>query len=236
LPAGTGGRPSHPVHGIRISTGKVFHILNNDLEYFLQMRSCSSRLCFGWTGVGSVRGARLFGQSGDADAFHASALQSNRLCAVRPAGAAQTHRPLGKDFGKIIMGVAVNFLLADWEALRPAHGCYCTDQLRSAKMISEHKMLERNRLLSRAISNGESAMRHVLRDLQSRREQMQNALRYRGKQFRSDQALAARQQICELDRLITYATLALSNLPQERVARARAISDAIDIMLKLGVD
>ena len=97
-------------------------------------------------------------------------------------------------------------------------------------------MKKHTRSVSQVILNGEKAMRDALRDVQRRREKIQNALRYRGKELRSDHAIAARQLICELDRLIAYTTLALSNLPQERIARARAISDAIDTMLKLGVD
>jgi hypothetical protein len=97
-------------------------------------------------------------------------------------------------------------------------------------------MVERTRLLSRAISIGEDAMRHVLRDLQSRREQVQNALRYRGKELRSDQAVEARREICEMDRLISYTALALTSLPEERIARAKAIQFAIDTILKLGAD
>jgi hypothetical protein len=92
-------------------------------------------------------------------------------------------------------------------------------------------MVERTRLLSRAINGGERAMREVLRDLQARRAQTQNALRYRGKELRPDEAIEVRQQICEFDRLIGYTTLALSNLPQERMARTRAINDAIDIVV-----
>jgi hypothetical protein len=72
--------------------------------------------------------------------------------------------------------------------------------------------------------------------VQTRRQQIRNSLQCRGKEISPDQAIEARQQICELDRLINYTTLALSNLPAERIARARAIRFVIDTILKLGAD
>lgn len=97
-------------------------------------------------------------------------------------------------------------------------------------------MAERSRLLSRAIKIGESALRAAVRDMQSRRCDISSALRYCEKKARSDDVMQARQHICELDRLIHYVTTAMSSLPQEQVARTRAIQTAIETVLHLGVD
>jgi hypothetical protein len=97
-------------------------------------------------------------------------------------------------------------------------------------------MTERSRLLGRAIKIGESALRAAARDMQSRRCGISSALRYCEKESRSDDVIQARQQICELDRLINYVTTAMSTLPQQQIARAKAIQTAIQTVLELGTD
>jgi hypothetical protein len=69
-------------------------------------------------------------------------------------------------------------------------------------------MVERSRLLSRAIKTGEGALRSALRDMQTRRGNISSALRYCEKEIHSDNVFQTRQQICELDRLINYVTRA----------------------------
>ena len=60
-------------------------------------------------------------------------------------------------------------------------------------------------------------MRGVLRDVQRRREELGNSIR-------------------ELDRLITFTTLALMKLPEEPIARAGAVRSALETILRLGTD
>jgi hypothetical protein len=97
-------------------------------------------------------------------------------------------------------------------------------------------MAERSRLLSRAIKTGESALRFTVRDMLLQRDRISSALRYCERETRSDDAIQARQEICELDRLINYVTTTMSNLPQDKIARAKAVQTAIETVLELGTD
>jgi hypothetical protein len=82
-------------------------------------------------------------------------------------------------------------------------------------------MVGRSRLLSRAIKSGESALRSALREMQARRGEISNALRYCDKETCSDDVIQARLQICELDQLI---------------ARLRTVQTALATVLQLGID
>jgi hypothetical protein len=82
-------------------------------------------------------------------------------------------------------------------------------------------MVERTRLLTRAIGIAEIKVRSAVRDMQSRRSDISSALRHCGKENRPDDAIKARQQICELDRLI---------------ARLRGVQTALETVLRLGAD
>jgi hypothetical protein len=79
-------------------------------------------------------------------------------------------------------------------------------------------MVERSRLLSRAIKSGQIALCSAVRDMQSRRSEMSRALRYCDKETCSDDVIQARLQICDLNRLI---------------ARLRGVQTALETVLKV---
>jgi hypothetical protein len=113
-----------------------------------------------------------------------------------------------------------------------SYGYSCNKQ----QNLLERMMLERTRLLSRAIKMGESALRSAILDMRFRRCGISSALRHCEKEIHSDAVIQARQEISELDRLINYITTAMSNLPQNGIARAKAIQTVIATVLELGVD
>jgi hypothetical protein len=108
--------------------------------------------------------------------------------------------------------------------------------LRETTKLPGHKMVERTRLLSRAIKIGESALRSAILDMRTRRCEISSALRRCEEEIHSDAVIQARQEISELDRLINYVTTAMSNLPQDGIARAKAIQTVIETTLQLGTD
>ena len=95
-------------------------------------------------------------------------------------------------------------------------------------------MAKVNAKLQWASRKGEKAIRAVLRDTQRRRDGLANVLSKHRSAFPTDTEIQAKTLISDLDRLLTYGARALSNLPNEQVARARALQTSLAAILRLG--